>query len=107
MGAAEFIQVCTTTASQDAARSLANRLVADRLAGCVQIEGPITSVYRWQGDVESASEWRLVIKTRGDLFEQVAAVISDEHDYDVPQITATEMASVAVPYAQWLADQLK
>ncbi len=57
------IQIITTTDSKAAAERIARELVEQRLAACVQIGGPITSVYRWQGKMETAEEWTCTIKT--------------------------------------------
>jgi periplasmic divalent cation tolerance protein len=67
----EFIQVVTTTATQEDARTMACALVEQRLAGCVQIVGPIESIYRWQGKTETVTEWQCWIKTRRELFDKV------------------------------------
>jgi periplasmic divalent cation tolerance protein len=62
-----FIQVLTTTATQADALKTARTLVERRLAGCVQVVGPITSVYRWQGNVETAKEWLCIISSQSYL----------------------------------------
>ena len=58
----DFLQIVTTTECQKDARRIADLVVKKRLAACVQIVGPVTSVYRWQGKVESAQEWQCQIK---------------------------------------------
>ena len=60
---ADYIQVVTTTETKADARTIANAIVEKRLAGCVQIVGPITSTYWWQKEIETAEEWMCVIKT--------------------------------------------
>ena len=59
----DFLQITTTAGSRDEAERIAAALVERRLAGCVQIVGPVRSVYRWQGAVEQAEEWLCLIKT--------------------------------------------
>ncbi len=59
----EFLQIVTTTGKQEEARRIADALVEQRLAGCVQIVGPIESLYRWEGIIETATEWQCWIKT--------------------------------------------
>lgn len=63
----EYIQVLTTTGSKDDAQKIASSAVGKRLAACVQILGPITSTYWWQGAMETAEEWLCLLKTRKDL----------------------------------------
>jgi len=99
----EFVEIITTASSEDEARSLAEGLVAARLAGCVQIDGPITSIYRWQGDVEAAQEWRCAVKTRAELFAAVEQFIRENHSYSVPQVIGLPIVAASLPYVEWLA----
>src|SRR5688500_12431833 len=82
------IQIITTTPTRELAEAIALTLVQERLAACVQIEGPIQSTYRWQGRIEQDQEWRIAAKTVQSRFEQVEAVIRKLHSYDVPEILA-------------------
>lgn len=100
----KFVQISSTFESEQGANSMAIRLVGERLVACAQLES-ITSIFRWHGKVEQQPEWRLIVKTRADLFERVSAVIIEFHDYDVPQIVASELMFVSASYASWLADQ--
>lgn len=103
----EFIQVVTTTGSQKQADDLSEIILREHLAACVQIEGPIVSRYHWQGKMEEAQEWRCVIKTRSRLFAAVAAVIRDNHSYDVPEIIALPISDSAASYRQWLEEEIR
>jgi periplasmic divalent cation tolerance protein len=98
----EFIQIVTTTVSAEEARRIAAALVEQRLAGCVQIAGPIESIYRWQGKVERAQEWQLWIKTRSSLFTEVESAIRTLHSYDVPEVLALAVLDGSEPYLSWL-----
>lgn len=100
---AGYAIVSTTVGTDDAAKNLARKLVAARLAACVQIL-PIHSVYRWQGEVEEAAERLLLIKTRAVMFESVADAIRADHPYDVPEIVMTGIAAGSDPYLAWLAE---
>ncbi len=101
-----FIQVTTTTATEAYARQIATALVEQRLAACVQIEGPLESVYRWQGQVEQAQEWRCTVKTRDSLFEAVTRAICNLHPYECPEILATPIVACSEAYQTWLEEQL-
>ena len=101
-----FIQVITTADDEELARKIASSLVEKRLAGCVQILGPITSVYRWKGRLENAREWQCLVKTRHDLYEKVEAAIKAIHPYEVPEIIALPIQSGSVDYLEWLQDGL-
>ena len=75
----------TTTNAREDAERLARDLVERRLAACVQVLGPISSTYRWQGAVESAEEWLCLIKTTAARFDAVGAHIDTSHGYETPR----------------------
>jgi periplasmic divalent cation tolerance protein len=100
-----FIQIVTTTDTRETAERIARSLVEQRLAACVQIDGPITSVYRWQGQVEQAQEWRCVIKSRSALLAEIVGAIREIHFYEVPEIVATEIDFLDEAYRQWLVEE--
>lgn len=103
----DFIQVRTTTNTEAEAHAIARALVEQRLAACAQISGPITSVFRWQGAIEQGTEWQCAVKTRAELFDQVAAVIRELHSYDCPQIVAVPLVGVSDDYRAWLEQECK
>jgi periplasmic divalent cation tolerance protein len=103
----EFVQIATTIDSEAAARAIAAALVERRLAACVQVAGPVQSVYRWQGQIEYAQEWLCVAKTSAALFTRVEAAIRELHSYECPEIIATPITDGAAAYLNWLGDQLE
>lgn len=102
-----FIQIITTTGTKQDALEIAQTVVAQRLAGCVQVVGPITSVYRWQGAIETAEEWLCILKSREDLYAELEQAIRRVHPYDVPEILATPVAAGSQSYLDWLNGTLK
>jgi periplasmic divalent cation tolerance protein len=102
----DYVEVITTTETQDDARRIARALVESRLAACVQIRGPIESTYRWKGAIETAEEWQCVAKTRGELFAQVEGTIARLHTYEVPEILAVPIVEASRSYAEWLDGQV-
>lgn len=102
-----WIQVMTTTVEKEQAEAIARCLVEEKLAACVQITAPITSIYRWQGKVETAPEYLCLIKTRADLFAGVEAAIKKLHPYDVPEIIAVPIVSGSKEYLEWLDESLQ
>jgi periplasmic divalent cation tolerance protein len=100
------IQVVTTTAHQKDAERIARALVDRRLAACVQIEGPLQSCYRWQGQIEIAEEWRCCVKTRSDAYPAVEAAIQEMHPYEEPEIVAMRIIAGSPGYLQWLCEQV-
>jgi periplasmic divalent cation tolerance protein len=104
---AEYIQVVTTTGSKGDAVQVAQSLVEERLAACVQVIGPITSVYRWEGAVEVAEEWLCVVKSTLALYPDLEAAIQRVHPYDVPEILAVPVAAGSQSYLDWLQDEVR
>jgi periplasmic divalent cation tolerance protein len=100
----EFIQAVTAAGSREEAERIAAALVERRLAGCVQIVGPVRSVYRWQGAVEAADEWLCVAKTTRPCYAALEAAIRELHSYDTPEIVATPLVGGSAAYLAWLAD---
>jgi periplasmic divalent cation tolerance protein len=96
--------VLTTAGSQEEAQKIAHALVDRRLAACVNIVPQVESVYRWQGKVESASEWLLVIKTQTSAFERVHNTIKELHSYDLPECLMLEVAAGSEEYLNWIVE---
>lgn len=96
------ILILTTLPDAESARTLARALVADRLAACVTIGAPIESMYHWQGAIETAREVPVTVKTRRDLFGDVAALIRSRHSYELPEILAVPITDGSPPYLAWI-----
>jgi periplasmic divalent cation tolerance protein len=103
----EYIQVMTTVPGQEVATRIAELLIDSRLAGCVQIIGPVTSVYRWQGKVETGAETMLLVKSRQDLFSSLAELIIANHPYEVPEILAVPVVAGGQSFLDWLSGELR
>jgi len=99
--------VLTTTGSQEEARKIAHGLVERRLAACVNILGPMESVYRWQGKVEAAPEFLLVIKTTASAFARVRDAIQELHSYDVPECVMLNIEDGSEAYLTWLGEAVE
>ena len=97
-----YCQVVTTTDSAEAAGELARGVVEARLAACAQVAGPIVSTYRWQGRIESASEWQVTFKTAFDRYPALAAHIRARHGYHVPEILCLPVLGGDSSYLDWL-----
>ncbi len=102
-----FIQVGTTIDTQEGAQKIANTLIEKRLAACVQISGPITSTYWWQGQIETAQEWVCTAKTQQDLYDAVEQAIRTVHSYETPEIIATPIVAGSQSYLDWIRDETK
>lgn len=102
----DFVQITTTTGNRQDAEQIAAELISRRLAGCVQVSGPITSAFRWQGKVETAEEWVCVIKTSRAQVAAVQAALAEIHPYEVPEVIATPIVAGSTAYLKWLEEQL-
>jgi periplasmic divalent cation tolerance protein len=96
------ISVYVVAADDAEAGRIAESLVAERLAACVNILGPIRSVYRWQGAIERADEVALIAKTTRDLFDRVATRIRALHSYETPAIVAWPIIAGDQAYLDWI-----
>ena len=103
----EYLQIITTVEQQKDAETIAHELLNRRLAGCVQIIGPVKSYYWWQDKIERAPEYLCLIKSRKDLYPEVEETIRQAHPYDVPEIIAVPIAAGAAGYLQWLETELR
>jgi periplasmic divalent cation tolerance protein len=99
--------ILSTAGSREEAERLAEALVERRLAACVNVVGPIRSVYRWQGEVERADEFLLLIKSTAAQFAAVAAAIQELHSYELPECVELEITAGSDAYLKWLAENVK
>jgi len=99
--------VLTTTGSQEEARKIARTLVERRLAACVNIIPQVESVYRWQGKVEDAHEWLLLIKTTTAAFERVRDAIRELHSYDLPECISFSVENGSSAYLDWISESVE
>ena len=100
------IVVLSTCGSANEAEQIARRLVEARLAACVTVVPAARSFYRWQGAIESAEEWLLVIKTSRALFESLRLEMEKVHTYEVPELIALPIVDGAPNYLLWLEGEI-
>jgi periplasmic divalent cation tolerance protein len=101
------IVVLCTCASPEEAERLALALLAGRLAACVSVVPGMRSYYRWKGEIESANECLLVIKSSRDLFTALSGEIEKLHPYEVPEVLAVPVVEGASNYLNWLGINLR
>jgi periplasmic divalent cation tolerance protein len=99
--------VLTTCGSLDEARSIAQTLVERQLAACVNVVPQIESVYRWQGEVETATEWLLIIKTTAAAFNRVREALSELHSYELPECIEIAIEEGSAPYLKWIGESVR
>lgn len=104
MAASEARLVLVTAGTERQAHSIARQLVDERLAACVNIVGPIRSVYRWRDAVEDEAEFLLLIKTRASLLGRVERRVIELHSYEVPEVLAFAPSGGSAAYLGWLLE---
>lgn len=100
---ADTLLVLTNLPDEASAHALAEHLVDARLAACVNLLAPCTSVYRWQGAVERATEVPLLIKTTAAAYAALEAAIRARHPYELPEIVAVPVVLGLPDYLSWVA----
>lgn len=101
----DTIAILTNTPDEATALMLADKLVTSRAAACVNCLPAVQSTYLWQGKVEQASEFPLLIKTSRANYAEVERVIRENHPYDVPEVIALPIVTGLPAYLQWIASE--
>ncbi len=97
-----IISITTTTDNRGTLETMGRSLVARRLVACVQIIGPVKSIYWWKEKVEETEEWLMIMKTRKSLYAQVESEIRALHPYELPEIVSFETSALLPAYADWV-----
>ncbi|TVQ77609.1 MAG: divalent-cation tolerance protein CutA [Bradymonadales bacterium] len=96
-----------TCPTEESAEEIGRSLLEKKLGACVQIEGPIRSLYPWKGQLQQDSEWRLWIKTKSSLNTEIIQEICQLHPFEVPQILSMPIGQALPAYEKWLLEQTK
>jgi periplasmic divalent cation tolerance protein len=99
--------VLVTCGSEEEALKIANALVEDRLAACVNLVAPIRSIYRWEGKIWDEKEWLLIIKTQKHRFEELEKKVKSLHSYSVPEITSIPITEGSSAYLDWIRENIE
>jgi periplasmic divalent cation tolerance protein len=98
----DYIQVLVSIDTEERAHGLQRLLLEERAAACVQILGPISSAYWWQGKIEEAQEWLCLAKTRRAVYQRLEQLVIERHPYDTPEIIAMPILTGYVDYLDWI-----
>lgn len=99
--------VLTTAPSADVAEDLGATVVAERLAACANVVPGITSIYRWEGEIQREGETLVILKTTESSVEPLRARIVELHPYDVPEVVAMKVEAGHEPYLSWVRDEVR
>ena len=103
----EFAVILVTAGAADEAERIAGHLVEEQLAACVNIVGPIRSIYRWQGAVQRDEEHLLIIKARAASFPMLEARVRELHSYETPEVIALPVSAGSQKYLAWLGSSTR
>jgi periplasmic divalent cation tolerance protein len=101
----EPLLILTNCPDETTAERIAQTVVEQRLAACVNRLAPVRSTYRWQGAIEQAAEVPLLIKTTRERYPELEAAIRALHPYSVPEIIAVPVAAGYAPYLRWIDEE--
>ena len=102
-----YIVILVTSKDKREAEKIAQSLLEERLIACANIVNPVSSFFHWSGKIERAEECLIVMKSRMDLFGQVAERVKGLHSYEVPEILALPIVDGSAAYLGWLGCELK
>ena len=103
----QYLQVQTTTDSRAEAMELSRAAVESRLAACAQVAGPVASMYWWDGALERAEEWLVLLKLPADRYDDLAAFLTERHSYDEPEIIALPIVTGSAAYLNWMREETR
>ena len=99
--------IYVTTGSKKEALNIGRALIEARLAACANVIGNVTSIFRWQGEIEEEAEAVLILKTRLDLVDEATAKIKDLHSYDCPCVLSYAIAGGNPDFLNWIVKETK
>jgi len=102
-----YIAVLVTSVDKQQAENIVERLLEEKLIACANIVGPVNSRFCWEGKIEHAEEYLVLMKSRFDLFNEVANRVKQLHSYEVPEVIALPIVLGLKEYVNWLGSCLK
>jgi len=102
----DFLIVSTSTATKEDAQRIAQAVLEPHLAACVQVVGPVSSSYWWQGKLETSEEWLCLIKTSMAHYPELEQAVLTAHPYEVPELVAVSIEAGSSAYLKWLGQEL-
>lgn len=100
-----FSIIYITAGDMEEARKIGRTLVEERLAACANIF-PITSIFRWKGNIDEANEFGIVVKTRSDKVKEIQERVKDIHSYEVPCVVSFKMDEGSAQYLAWINESI-
>lgn len=104
-GASELVLALSTAPDAETAARIGRALVQERLIACANLVPGLTSIYRWQGEVQQEGEVLLLMKTRRSLVQRLKERLPDLHPYQVPELVVAPVTDGLEPYCRWVRDE--
>jgi periplasmic divalent cation tolerance protein len=102
-----YVVVIVTVANREEAVKIVRSLLEERLIACANIVGPISSVFWWEGKIDEAKEFLVLMKSHKNHFRRLSEKVAEIHSYEVPEILALPIIKGSPPYLKWLNDSLQ
>ncbi len=102
-----YIIVLVTTASKAEAEKISQALLKEKIIACANIINPVTSFFNWQNNVDKCEECLVVMKSRSDLFKELAERVKQLHSYEVPEVLALPIVDYSEVYLKWMDSVLR
>ena len=101
-----LVIISTTIEEKNDGEKIARLLLDEKLVACAQLSSPITSYYRWEGNIVESVEFSLTLKTTASLCEQVRARLKETHPYELPEIIVQTVEESSAEYMKWLESEV-
>jgi periplasmic divalent cation tolerance protein len=105
----EFVPVVIliTTSLDEEAQKIADKLLTQRKAACVNIISKVRSRFWWKGELDSADEALLIVKTKASFIDEIVSLVKEVHSYEVPEVIALPLIGGNRDYLNWMSDELR
>ena len=100
------VVILITTNMDEEAEKIANKLLTQRKAACVNIIPKVRSLFWWKGELDSADEAVLIVKTKASLVDEIVSLVREAHSYEVPEVIALPLIGGNPDYLNWMSDEL-
>jgi periplasmic divalent cation tolerance protein len=102
-----YVVVFMTVSDKKEALKIVRRLLDERLIACANIVGPVSSLFWWEGKIDEASEFLVIMKSRKDLFKRLSERVKETHSYEVPEVLELPITEGLPSYLEWVSASLQ
>jgi periplasmic divalent cation tolerance protein len=106
MSTTEYVVILVTCGSHEEASSIAEKVITEKLAACVNITSPVTSIYRWEGTLQKEVEWLIMIKTHQSKTTALQNLVKALHSYTIPEFITLPIIEGSESYLNWVRQNI-